>query len=293
VTTQSCEEYQLKLEDFIAGELETAEANSVRSHLASCTGCREFQSLLERENEAYANFFTQTSLEPSTEMWSRISTRIVRQDSGSSEGSRTVLDGRERAGFFDWLRLPSFARQFAAAAALVLVTVFITWLVISRSSQPNDASRIALNSTPTPQPTVQETPQPGPTALPKAQETPVMPSSSGSGARMVAKAKSSVSRPVIPVGQLSETEQIKAQIARTEGEYLKAIRLLDRAIVKRSDTLDAATMAQYQSSLLLIDDSIDKSRAALRRQPGDLAAGQFLMAAYARKVDLMQEIAIK
>ena len=71
------------------------------------------------------------------------------------------------------------------------------------------------------------------------------------------------------------------------------IRLLDRAIVKRKDTLDADTMAQYKSSLALIDDSIDKSRAALKKQPGDLAAGQFLLAAYARKVDVMQEIAIK
>ena len=83
------------------------------------------------------------------------------------------------------------------------------------------------------------------------------------------------------------------QIARTEQEYIKAIRLLDRAIVKRKEALDLSVTSQYEASLALIDDSISKSRAALRKQPGDLAAGQFLLAAYARKVELMQEIAVQ
>jgi len=45
--------------------------------------------------------------------------------------------------------------------------------------------------------------------------------------------------------------------------------------------------------LALIDQSIDKSREALRARPGDPSAGQYLLAAYARKVELMQEVAIQ
>jgi hypothetical protein len=92
---------------------------------------------------------------------------------------------------------------------------------------------------------------------------------------------------------LSEEEMIKAQIARTEREYVSAIRMLGRAIAKRKDTIDPSAFTQFESSLALIDQSIEKSREALRARPGDPSAGQFLLAAYARKVELMQEVAIQ
>jgi hypothetical protein len=44
---------------------------------------------------------------------------------------------------------------------------------------------------------------------------------------------------------------------------------------------------------VLIYDSINASRRALHERPDDPAAGQFLLAAYAKKLDLMQEIAMK
>jgi hypothetical protein len=69
--------------------------------------------------------------------------------------------------------------------------------------------------------------------------------------------------------------------------------MLDRAIAKRKDSLDASAFAQYEASLALIDESIERSRVALRGRVGDPAAGQFLLAAYARKVELMQEIALQ
>lgn len=283
MSTQNCEEFQLRLEDFIAGELETAEAASVRSHLSSCAECRQFQALIERENEAYANFYAQTSMEPSSEMWGTISKRI-----GSETSGRAILDGREKRSFLDWFRTPSFIRQFVAAAALVLISVFLTWFIVSRSTRPDSGSQLATNVTPSPVST--STPLAASTPKPEENKTTI---AAGSDEKVTTTRLKPSTRPATPAAPLSEDQQIQAQIARTEGEYLKAIRLLDRAIVKRKDTMDADTMSQYKSSLALIDDSIDKSRAALRKQPGDLAAGQFLLAAYARKVDLMQEIAIK
>lgn len=286
MTTRNCEEFQVRLEDFIAGELETAQAASVRAHLSSCAECRQFQALIERENEAYANFYAQTSMEPSSEMWATISNRIGSETSGSTS-TRTILDGREKRSFIDWFRTPSFVRQFAAAAALVLISVFLTWFIVSRASRPDGGSQLATNVTPTPVST--STPLAISTPKPEENKTTI---AGGSVDKAPTRSKPAT-RPATALAPLTEDQQIQQQIARTEGEYLKAIRLLDRAIVKRKDTLDADTMAQYKSSLALIDDSIDKSRAALRKQPGDLAAGQFLLAAYARKVDLMQEIAIK
>jgi hypothetical protein len=86
---------------------------------------------------------------------------------------------------------------------------------------------------------------------------------------------------------------IQQQLQRTEREYVAAIRMLDKAIAKRKGSIDGDVFRQYEASLALIDDSIDKSRAAMRQRTGDPVAGQFLLAAYARKVELMQEIALQ
>ncbi|MEY3285197.1 MAG: hypothetical protein RIR86_3210, partial [Acidobacteriota bacterium] len=94
------------------------------------------------------------------------------------------------------------------------------------------------------------------------------------------------------VRRLSDVEMIRRQIVRAEREYQGAVRLLERAIARRRDSLDPTVVREYESSLALIDSSIRQSRAALRANPNDLSTGQFLLAAYARKVELMQDIAL-
>ncbi|MBP6823641.1 MAG: hypothetical protein KA368_18980, partial [Acidobacteria bacterium] len=80
---------------------------------------------------------------------------------------------------------------------------------------------------------------------------------------------------------------------RTEREYKNAIKLLDQAVAKRRSGIEPEAFKKYESSLALIDSSIAQSKRALRELPNDLVAGQFLLAAYARKVELMQEIAMQ
>jgi hypothetical protein len=92
---------------------------------------------------------------------------------------------------------------------------------------------------------------------------------------------------------LTEQELMNRQIVRAEREYQKAVRMLDKVIAKQRDRLDPDVIKQYESSLALIDDSIAASRRALRERPDDPTAGQFLLAAYAKKLDLMQDIAMK
>jgi hypothetical protein len=106
-----------------------------------------------------------------------------------------------------------------------------------------------------------------------------------------------VRRVAPPARRLSDqgliNQQIGQQIARAEREYRNAIRLLDSAIAKRKEVFEPELIKQYESSLALIDSSIAASRRALRERPNDLAAGQFLLAAYARKVELMQDFSMR
>ena len=91
----------------------------------------------------------------------------------------------------------------------------------------------------------------------------------------------------------SEQEVISRQVARATKEYQGAILLLEKAVARRRTELDPAAAAQYESSLAIIDDSIAASRRALHENPSDPNAARFLLAAYSRKVDLMQEIALR
>lgn len=97
--------------------------------------------------------------------------------------------------------------------------------------------------------------------------------------------------PLKPQPKLSETQLIQNQIARAEREYQGAIKLLDRVIARHRDNFAPGLLKQYESSLALIDNSIAESRRALRDRPEDAASGQFLLSAYAKKLELMQEIA--
>ena len=94
-----------------------------------------------------------------------------------------------------------------------------------------------------------------------------------------------------PQPEASETQLIQTHIARAEREYQSAIKLLDRVIARNRDKFAPGLLNQYESSLALIDKSIADSRRALRERPSDAAGGQFLLAAYAKKLELMQEIA--
>jgi hypothetical protein len=61
--------------------------------------------------------------------------------------------------------------------------------------------------------------------------------------------------------------------------------------VRHRENFAPGLLKQYESSLALIDNSIAESRRALRARPEDAASGQFLLSAYAKKLELMQEIA--
>lgn len=102
-----------------------------------------------------------------------------------------------------------------------------------------------------------------------------------------------IPREPVSIRQLSEQELLANQLARTEREYQSAIKLLERAVAKRRDNFSPEAFEKYESSLALIDSSILQSKRALRELPNDAAAGQFLLAAYAKKVDLMQTIALQ
>jgi len=289
----NCEHCQNELEDFLYGELSESRAAGIRAHLGNCAVCAALRDDIERENEVFARFYERTSIEPTGEMWEAIRARINAEPQGQAQIEReTGWLERLRAGassqrMFGWLLAPAMLRQVAFAMLLVALSVAATTIYLKRGD--NGAKDIAggnpkVTPTPTPQPITTPIPTPSlstDVVIGKGNNTPAPKSA----------------RPIInraaPARQLTDQELMNQQIARAAREYQKAIRMLDQAIAKQRDRLDPALIKQYESSLALIDGSIAASRRALRERPDDPTAGQFLLAAYAKKLDLMQDIAMK
>lgn len=271
----NCERFQLDLEELLYGELAPGRSAELRAHLAGCDECRRFESDLAREMELFSRYQAASEIEPSPEMWEKIRERIGAE--GRERGSEGARERWGIGGLLGWLWQPMVLRQVAGALALIVVTVGVTVYFVGRRDE-GDLRAVT-------QPTA--TPSVIPTATPAATPAGIVAPSP-----LMAENKSSTAKPV-KARPMSDEEMIRVQVARAEREYVGAIRLLDRAIARRKGQIDGGIYAQYESSLALIDDSIEKSRRAMREHPGDTAAGQFMLAAYARKVELMQEIALQ
>lgn len=264
----NCEKYQNQLEDFLYAELAEQDAGALRAHLAGCIDCAALHAELERENEVFAQFYEQTQLEPSGELWKSIQAAI-------ETSPRKIQEVEKTSGsWLGWLLRPAMLQQAAFALALIAITVAVTIYFTRRGE--NREEKIAKAD-----PTASASPVATATAPPPTQPSPAP------------ALNNSAREPRRPAPVLSEQQLIEKQIARAAQEYKNAIQLLDTAIAKRRDTLDPVVLREYQASLTLIDESIAQSRRALNQRPNDINAGQFLLTAYAKKVELMQDLAMR
>ena len=275
----NCERCQAELEDFLYGELAEREVAAVRMHLAACAACTQARVTLERENEIFAQYYEQTALEPAPEVWQAIQTRICAEAAPTS----ALVNETKTTGWFGgmlvWLTNAAVLRQAAVAVALVVLSVLATTYYF-KAQQQKTGEQVAVRSTPTPV----VAPSVPPNVSPNAPSTAEV-------AQLTAPTKNATRPSVSAQPKLSEEQLIQNQIARAEREYQGAIKLLDRVIARHRDEFAPGLLQQYQNSLALIDNSIAESRRALRERPADAASGQFLLAAYAKKLELMQEIA--
>lgn len=268
----NCEQCQNELEDFLYGELESPRAKALRAHLRVCAACAAQQTALEREHQLFTQYYEQSALEPSDALWHSIQTEIraTGHETATANVAETSASWRQRL----WVN-SAWWRQATFATALVLVSVAATTLYFKWQAQPTTNPLLAQGGEPTLQASPTFTPSPSPEILPAPKTN-----------------APRVARP-LPQPKLNEAQALQNQLARAEREYQQAIKLLDRVIARQRDQLEPNVRRQYESSLALIDNSIAESRRALRGEPSNTDSSQFLLAAYARKLELMRDIAMQ
>lgn len=93
----------------------------------------------------------------------------------------------------------------------------------------------------------------------------------------------------LPAAQPAESASDKL-IREAEQKYQAAIRLLARDVSRQSARLDPDTRARFEQTLAAVDRTIADTRRAARQHPRDPVAVQYMLTAYAKKVEVLREM---
>jgi hypothetical protein len=80
-------------------------------------------------------------------------------------------------------------------------------------------------------------------------------------------------------------------VREAEAKYLAAIKMLSEDVNRKRTRLDPQVAARFDETLATIDRSIAETRRTVLRQRNDPVAVQYMLSAYAKKVEVMREMA--
>jgi hypothetical protein len=199
------------------------------------------------------------------------------------EEKRSTVEQEGRfSGLWEWLQAAFAAPRLSprVAAALVIVAIGVTVGVMSylQSRTQNDANIADVTKQPDGNATKNGDGvvpgQASPDPVVKPQDSPEKP------ADLVATKRT---RPVAP-----DPDRL---VREAEQKYRTAIGILARGLKDRRQQLDPETRAQFDIALAEIDQTIEATRVAVRKNPADPIAVGYLLAAYSKKVDFLRDTA--
>jgi hypothetical protein len=233
---------------------------------------------LKREQAIYASY--QRDIEVTPALWQSIEARIKQEPAVKS----STLFERLRERFVGAFGTPRFSPAFAAA--LVLLAIGFTAVVMSLMSSRGRDNQIAQNEQVEPvRPPSSEANVPGPA---KESDNLREPSSSVSLPPTTAKPADKVTPRRSPSNARPTPEQL---VREAEQKYVQAIAILSRDVNHKRSQIDPMVLARFDAALSDIDRSIAETRQAVRQNPGDPIALQYLLASYSKKVDALRDMA--
>ena len=97
-----------------------------------------------------------------------------------------------------------------------------------------------------------------------------------------------MARLVVPGVESGETASVLAAHDHVEDEYAKASADLLAALESREDELSPETLREIRQNLAVIDNALDRTRAALENDPTNLQLSETHVAMHQRKVSMLQ-----
>ncbi len=289
-----CELCLTLIEEFVEGSLVEREASRVEAHLSGCPACAEFYKEVKAEQEIYAHY--ERDIEVSPQLWAAIESRIKQERPQESPQASPGLLVRWRDSLATMFATPRLSP--ALAAVLVVMTVGLTAAVMTYLNTRDNRSEIARGNPPQVSITGAARRRSGGAAEiarkiysaagrtgariereePAVEQPRVEPKSGEQKARGAAQRQGS--------SEPSPTELVR----EAEQKYIAAIAILSRDVNKKRSRMDPTIAARFDAALDGIDKAIAETRRAVRNNPDDPIALQYMLAAYSKKVDTLREM---
>jgi hypothetical protein len=304
------------LEELLDGELERERAAEMNAHLAACEPCAlRYDELLD-EQTIYASY--ERDVEVAPHLWASVAARIAAAEKSvevKPHGGASLFQ-KVRAWLANALVAPRFSPVLTAAMMLLAVGATATVMKYLNSQTPTPASIAGgqgATATPEQKNVVQPAPDATPNTTPNAtekQETALTAAHTPPARKDVEKAErrrgAAETQPalVVPVSagrdqQLAaqNSEQLRRQratarlVREAESKYVAAIKLLSEDVNRKRTRLDPQVAARFDETLATIDRSIAETRRTVLKHGNDPVAVQYMLSAYAKKVEVMREMA--
>lgn len=294
----NCENCFILLDEYVGRELNENKAFQVASHLTDCADCAGFYEKLKREQEIYSQY--SSGVGPKPELWAGVRAGIEQsrlselQNSGSFQNRLAALFG-----------LPSSRPAFAVLSLALLISIAAVTVIVrhnyTENALPDELvlqnegnSRVQSSSE------KQNIETPRNQSIPDKETTGKKQNYQTTVARITTRGKSFVHRPepLKPKTHLIKAAAtpirpatIAAEVVNAEREYINAIAILSRHVVQKRQKLSPEMNSQFEQSLDRFDRTINETRRAVKAQPGDPVAIQYMTTAYSKKVEFLRMLA--
>ena len=264
----TCEAFDTALPDYLEGTLDGSLRASVERHLRECVRCAGLVRDLENIRDEAASL---PDLVPSHDLWAGIEARIA-----APVIPLTARPERQRRLVPAWIGI--------AAAALIVSTAGVTYLLTARSMRTGSDGRVAVITPATNSVTPGATTEPAESVGAGGSQS--IPDQS---ATRLVQTSIKESRSGVPATLVS---QDRSEPAQSDAIYTREIEMLQNIVKQRKTQLDSSTVAVIQKNLEIIDAAIRQSRAALAKDPASRMLGQQLTHALDKKVELLRTAAM-
>jgi hypothetical protein len=270
-SNMTCEAFDAALSDYLEGTLDVARRDSVEQHLGECVRCASLQRDIENISKEAA---AMPDVVPSRDLWEGIEARIA-----APVIPLTARPERQRRFAPAWMGV--------AAAALIVSTAGITYMLTARSIGPSPRGAVA-QITPSTRPSQPNRSDPDVTAPSPGVD---IPGTQPGGAPLRATPNDvTPGRTGMPASLV--TRVVNADRAHSDLVYGREIDMLQRIVSQRRAQLDSSTVAIIERNLKIIDAAIEQSRAALASDPASRMLDQQLTHALDKKVELLRTAAM-
>lgn len=277
-SNMTCDAFDSALPDYLEGTLDESARPAVEGHLSECVRCA---SLLRDIDNIRKDAAALPDLTPSRDLWEGIEARIA-----APVIPLAAAPKRERRTSPAWMGI--------AAAALVISTAGVTYMLTANSLRSSQPSAVAV-TTPAQVPDDSN-------AANGSESAPASPAQSGSVASVPETGAGPARVAATPTPRLASAQPasrqgvaaqfVTADQAHADVVYGREIEMLQKIVSQRKTVLDSATVAIIERNLKIIDSAIEQSRAALAADPASRLLSDQLTHALDKKVELLRTAAM-